>query len=206
LYTAFYGGSPLSYRDTNAFNDVYVFSTLGVVDQAAPVSVGSFPTVPCATGSQYKRLGVRGAHENVTAALIPSWPDSATALVARRDKPYEDRSVARYFYRIDISGTSTKSFARTADVMVALHWDNGGSDYDLYVYDATAHLLAGSNGGLPNLNNGDLVRGDKSGKETEFLAQLPQCTDLRVDIVNYLGLPPQNMTLDMTVQPGADGR
>lgn len=174
------------------------FMMVGAILAAAmPMTAeAAVPTAPCAQSSEYGNVGLAGAHEDVTPALIPDPaihgdPFSAT--------DYPEESVVRFKYRIDVSGSAENPSALTADVRIALRWDNGVSDYDLYVYDANGELLAGNNGGLGNLNNGDLLNGDVSGLEKQFLPHMPHCTDLRVDVVNYEGLPPSEMTLDTTL-------
>ncbi|HEX9696736.1 MAG TPA: hypothetical protein VGB64_10555 [Actinomycetota bacterium] len=195
MYITFYGNYPLSYRDTNAFNDVFVFSPFALTEQAGPflgvAAKGSVPTAPCTSSSEYARVGVAGAHEDVTPPLFPGIETVAT----QDARNYNERSVVRFKYRIDASKSSAAPSARTADVRIALSWDytgdinlSGASDFDLYVYDANDELLA--YGYTPN---------DTGGGEVVLVSQVPHCSDLRVDIVNNQGLPPNKMALDTTL-------
>ncbi len=153
-----------------------------MVAVALPSAVeASDPTAPCHPSPEYANAGLAGAHEDVTPAFMPSWLDHETS------GGYEDYSVVRFQYRIDVSGSPTKPFAQSADVRVTLGWDNPPSDYDLYVYDAAGQLVA-SSAKSPNL----------VGSEIAFIPEASHCTDLRVDIVNYIGLPGE-MTLDTTI-------
>lgn len=187
LYTTFYGTNQLSQNDTNTFDDVFVFSPLLISELAGPTqrsAHGSVPTAPCSVSSEYTRVGLAGAHEDVTPVLIPGKED-----VADRDAySYPERSVVRFKYRLDISRSSVSPFAQMADVRIALSWDND-SDYDLFIYDDKDELLAYS-----YRNNFETGRG-----ELALVSQIPHCSDLRVDIVNTLGLPTREMTLDTTL-------
>lgn len=196
MYTTFHGSYPLSYRDTNAFNDVFVFSPLAFTEQTGPVlrvaPKGSVPTAPCAASSEYTRVGVAGSHEDVT----PSPFEGIETVVTHDGRRYDERSVVRFKYRIDVSHSSAATSARTADVRIALSWDYAGdinpsglSDFDLYVYDANDELLAYS-----------FTDNTTGSGEVVQVSQVPHCSDLRVDIVNNQGLPPDNMALDTTLR------
>ena len=156
-----------------------------------PASAESTPTAPCADSAEYSRVGLLGAHEDVTPPAIPSAVDFVTA--GGREGIYQDQSVVRFTYRIDVSGSASKPAAQAGDVTVALRWDDGFtvSDYDLYVYAANGDFLSRSNSGPAGL--------DLSGTETVFLPEVAHCTDLRVDILNFSGLPPSEMTLATTI-------
>ncbi len=143
------------------------------------------PTAPCEQSSEYTNVGLAGAHEDVTPELIPGVPGD---LLDDPDSEgnYRDESVVRLKYRIDVSGSSTTPSAQTADVRITLRWDNE-SDYDLYVYDASGELARSPSFVLTG------------GVERIFLPQVAHCTDLRVDIINAVGLPTNEMTLDTTI-------
>jgi hypothetical protein len=79
--------------------------------------------------------------------------------------------------------------ATAADVTVTLTWDNR-SDYDLYVYDGADEILSYSNSFNPSTG---------VGREEVVLTALPHCTDLRIDVLNYLGLPTLAMELRLGV-------
>ncbi len=113
---------------------------------------------------------------------VERYVQTATATMAREARP------VRFKYRVDVSGSAATPSARTADVRIALDWDDD-SDYDLYVYDSNDELLTYS-------YSFNWVAG---AGEAVFLPQLAHCTDLRVDVVTYLGLPTNEMTLDTSV-------
>ncbi len=199
MHTVFYGGYPLSERDTNAFNDIFVYSPLAVeewfspdlgctpgrgvvcpITGGSPTAADVVPAAPCGKSSEYTNVGLAGAHEDVTPSLIPyhfrNWPKET----------YAEDSVVRFKYRIDVSGSSLKPTAHASDVTIALRWDNP-SDFDLYVYYANGEPLTFS------------YKPPGESEESVFLPQVPHCTDLRVDVVNSTGLPPLKMTLDTTL-------
>ncbi len=150
---------------------------------AMPLAVhAADPTAPCAPSSEYSNVGLSGAHEDVTPSLIPWLPHDP------QEGYYTEDTVVRFKYRIDVSGSPAKPSAQTADVRIALNWDNT-SDYDLYIYNADGELLAADYQNNFSVGPGELV----------FLPRVPHCTDLRVDIVNNLGLPTIEMTLDTTL-------
>jgi WD40 repeat protein len=199
MHTVFFGSYPLSLHDTNAFDDIFVYSPLaaeewfspdlgctpgrGVVcpgSGGSPGAAEAIPAAPCEESSEYTNVGLAGAHEDVTPSLIPyhfrNWPEET----------YAEDSVVRFKYRIDVSGSSVKPSAQATDVTIALRWDNS-SDFDLYVSYANGEPLTFS------------YKPFGESEESVFLPQLPQCTDLRVDVVNSTGLPPTKMTLDTTL-------
>lgn len=212
MFTTFYGSYPLSHRDTNKFNDVFVFSPLVTQDQndhllgcaagedeclPTVAANASVRTAPCSASSEYTRVGLAGAHEDVTPSLFPS----IETIVAHDPRAYTERSVVRFKYRIDVSQSSAAPSARTADVRIALSWDNPYGllvydDYDLYVYDANGELLAYSFN-----TNGSVYYpfGSTGSGELVLVSPVPHCSDLRVDIVNNLGLPTTKMALDTTL-------
>jgi hypothetical protein len=201
MYTTFYGSYPLSPRDTNRFNDVFVFSPLAPVERAGPVlgvaARGSGPTAPCAASSEYTRVGSRGAHQDVTPSVFPH-AVSVEAWAFEDETHYDERSVVRFKYRIDVSHSPAAPSARTADVRIQLSWDND-TDYDLYVYDTDGELLAVSY----NTNLSPILRPlsdwATGAGEVVLLPRVPHCKDLRVEIVNNFGLPTPEMTLDTTL-------
>lgn len=198
MHTAFASGHPISNRDSNRRFDVFVFSPLPAIENAGPPAKLLIPAGPCPASPRYERVGLSGAHENVTPSPIPD--HGIEWMLYGLDGPYyySEQSTVRFRYRIDLSGSSKVPRARVADIAVELRWDNV-SDYDLWVYDADGELLGGLNGGPGNYNNGNLTKGDLRGIETEVLDQVPHCTDLRVDVVNFNGVPPNEMTLDVTI-------
>lgn len=144
------------------------------------------PTPPCATSEQFAKLGVgTGTHETFSPEPVPSFGTDVPALVDQEPLPYHEESVTRFRYRVDVSGSATKPFAKNATVNLTLSWDND-TDFDLYVYDKDDALLddSVSFNGL-----------DGSG-ETVSLAGVVHCTDIRIDVVNYLGAPTSAMVLD----------
>ena len=169
----------------NTLSVMIVAATFAV---AMPVAAqAADPTAPCAESSEYTRLGLSGVHEDVTPSSTLSWP--YIVLDEEGSGNYPEESAVRFRYRVDVSGSSAKPLAQTADVRIALSWDNT-SDYDLYVYDGNGELLsAGDQSNILAVGPGELV----------FLPQVPHCTDLQVDIVNYLGLPTSEMALDTTL-------
>src|SRR5687768_14046513 len=91
------------------------------------------PTPPCEASEQFVSLGLAGKQESFSPEPVPSFGtdiinDEVTPM------PYHEESVTRFRYRVDVSGSTTKPFAKTANVTLGLTWDND-SDFDLYVYD-----------------------------------------------------------------------
>lgn len=106
-----------------------------------------------------------------------------------QEVPYNEASVTRFHYRADVSGSATKPLANRGTVELTLSWDND-SDFDLYVYDAEGNELGLSNSFNPL---------DGSGETLSF-PDTYHCTDLRIDVVNYLGLPDSALVLDAKVK------
>ncbi len=156
----------------------------GLLALALPASAEPVPTAPCAESTEYARVGLAGAHEDVTPSLMPGWP-GADPLV---DHDYGDDSAVRFRYRIDISGSPAHPFAQTADVRIVLSFDSP-SAYALYVWDANGELLGWD------------ARYTYVGRATEivFLPQVSHCADLRVDVVTLIGLPLDELALDSTL-------
>jgi hypothetical protein len=159
-------------------------------DAGIKLTVGHFqappnqdPTAPCETSAEYARVGLSGAHEDVTPAVIPALPYLVTT------GGYQDESVVRFKFRIDLSGSAENPSATLADVLIVLDWDND-TDFALVVYDADGVRLAADDSWQPV---------DES-NENVLLPRLPHCTDLRVDVVNSDGLTPGEMTLDTTLR------
>lgn len=143
------------------------------------------PTPPCPTSEQFVTLGNgAGKHEAFSPQPTPSFPYD---IVNDNVQPmtYREDSVTRFRYRVDVSGSATKPFAKTATVNLTLAWDND-TDFDLFVYDKDDNALGESVSFNPLDGSGENVS----------LAAVPQCTDIRIDVVNYLGLPTSALTLD----------
>ena len=134
-------------------------------------------TPPCPTSEQFPTLGLAGRHEDVTMPLVPLAGDTGL-----------EQSIARYTYRLDLSGSADVPNATQADVRFTLTWDDL-SDLDLKVYDAA---------GTP-LGQGAEFTIVAGALERVFLPDKAHCTDLRVEIHNFAGLPTSNVDLDVTV-------
>jgi hypothetical protein len=132
------------------------------------------PTPPCPTSTEYPTLGLAGKHEDVDSPLLPDNPVA----------PEESR--VNYKYRLDVSGSETNPFATKANVAIDLNWDNDG-DFDLYVYDSSDSLLGSSTDFIA-----DRV-------ESVTLVGAVHCTDIRIEIVNFIAPPALSMTLDTKV-------
>ena len=144
---------------------------------ASPVAAQTepVPTPPCPTSTEYPTVGLAGKHEDVDAPLLPDNP------VAPED------SRVNYKYRIDVSGSAEKPFANKGNVSINVNWGNDG-DFDLYVYDNQGSQIgSGANGFLTTR------------PESATLVGLPHCTDIRIEIVNFLAPPTLDMTLDTTI-------
>ncbi|MGH2711044.1 MAG: hypothetical protein ACRDH9_07570 [Actinomycetota bacterium] len=142
------------------------------------------PTPPCPTSEQFTTLGLTGMQESFAPEPVPSVGtdiinDEVTPM------PYHEESVTRFRYRVDVSGSTAKPFAKTANVTLTLSWDND-SDFDVYVYDKDDAAIGESVSFNPL---------DGSG-ETIGLVGVAHCTDIRIDVVNYLGLPDSALVLD----------
>jgi hypothetical protein len=145
------------------------------------------PTPPCPASEQFSTLGIDGKTEMFAPEPIPSVGHDIASLV--EPTPYHEESVTRFRYRVDVSGSTAKPFANRATVDLTLSWDND-TDFDLYVYDAEDTLLDNSVASNPVSGSG------------EFLSfpDTYHCTDLRIDVVNYLGLPTSALVLDAKVR------
>lgn len=158
-----------------------VFAALLVL--ALTPSLAQAATAPCPASEKYAPLGLNGVKKPVTPSPVPAVPHDLTG------EPYREEAVSRSFYRLDLSGSTTAPDATLGDVTVRLTWDNR-TDFDLYVYD-------GSDSELGTSVSSNFVSG--VGRETVSLPALSQCQDLRIDVVNYLGLPNSALQLELTV-------
>jgi len=141
------------------------------------------PTPPCPTSEEFTTLGLEGKDESFSPEPVPSVTHDI------REEPYLEESVSRFQYRLDVSGSEAKPFATSATTELILGWDND-SDLDLYVYDAAGNLLGESVSFNPQNGAGEMV----------VLPGTAHCTDLRVDVVNYLAIPISAVTLDVNVK------
>lgn len=158
-----------------------VFAALLVL--ALTPTMAQAATTPCPASEKYAPLGVNGAKTPVTPSPVPAFPHDI------QEEPYREEAVARSFYRLDLSGSPTAPDATLGDVKVTLTWDNR-TDFDLYVYD-------GADSELGRSVSSNFLSG--VGKETVVLTTLSHCQDLRIDVVNYLGLPTSALQLELTV-------
>jgi hypothetical protein len=160
---------------------VLALATMPAVAQTPPPE----PTPPCPTSDQFLTLGNgAGKHETFSPQPTPSFPYD---LINDNVQPtsYREESVTRFRYRIDVSGSATKPFAKTANVNLTLSWDND-TDFDLFVYDKDGGALGESVSFNPLDGAGENVT----------LTAVAQCTDIRIDVVNYLGAPTSALVLD----------
>jgi hypothetical protein len=141
------------------------------------------PSAPCTVNQQFETLGVNGAAESFVPRPVPSFGHDVT------QTPYSERSVSRYLYQLDLSGSDEHPFANAAKVEVTLTWNND-SDLDLYVYDGLDRRLAESTNLNPVDGTGERV----------VVPGVRHCSDLRVDVVNYLGLPTSTALLELNVR------
>ena len=141
------------------------------------------PTPPCPTSEQFATLGLDGKDESFSPEPFPSVGHDI------QEVPYNEDSVSRFEYRLDVSGSETKPFATSGTTEFILNWDND-TDLDLYVYDAGGNLLGESVSFNPQNGAGEMV----------VLTGTAHCTDLRVDVVNYLSAPITAVTLDVNVR------
>jgi hypothetical protein len=144
------------------------------------------PTPPCATSEQFTTLGIAGKQTSFAPEPVPSVGHDIISDV--QPTPYHEESVTRFRYRVDVSGSTTKPFAKTANLSLTLSWDND-SDFDLYVYDKDDAALDDSVSFNPL---------DGAGEDVTLTA-VAHCTDIRIDVVNYLGLPNSALVLNATL-------
>ena len=140
------------------------------------------PTAPCAVSQEYPVLGLAGKHADVAPSAVPSVGHDIAAM------PYREESVTRYRFRLDLSGSQQKPAAKSARVQLNLSWDNA-TDFDLWVYDAAGQDLGKSVTFNPLDGSGEAVT----------LALATHCSDVRIDVLNYLGAPTSAVDLDIAV-------
>ena len=152
---------------------------------AAPAAAQTTPepTPPCPSSEQFTTLGIAGKTESFSPEPIPSVGHDLASLVT--PTPYHEESVSRFLYRVDVSGSTAKPFANRATLELNLSWDND-TDFDLYVYDTAGNLLDSSVSTNPISGSGEVLS----------FPDTAHCTDLRIDVVNYLGLPNSALVLD----------
>jgi hypothetical protein len=141
------------------------------------------PTAPCEAPAEGEIVGLDGAGTDVTMPVLPG--------IVHHDvlgEPYDDASVARFAYRFDVSGSDTVPDADRGDLVVALSWGND-SEFDLHVRDAaTGTVLAESTKFNPTDGTGELATATR----------LAHCTDVIVEVVNYIGAA-ADLHLDLSV-------
>ncbi|MGH2692587.1 MAG: hypothetical protein ACRDHM_08810 [Actinomycetota bacterium] len=167
------------------FVTALVLIALGTAPAAAQTTPE--PTQPCPTSEQFGTLGIAGKTEMFAPEPVPSVGHDLGSLVT--PVPYHEESVTRFRYRVDVSGSTTKPFANRATVDLILSWDND-TDFDLYVYDAADTLIDSSVSTNPISGSGEILS----------FPDTAHCTDLRIDVVNYLGLPNSALVLEAKVK------
>src|SRR5687768_2584644 len=77
------------------------------------------PTPPCPTSTEFPTLGIAGDQESFSPEPVPS---VGTDIINDevQPMPYHEESVTRFRYRVDVSGSTAKPFARTANVTLTL--------------------------------------------------------------------------------------
>jgi hypothetical protein len=130
------------------------------------------PTPACEAPEEGEIVGLDGAATDVDMPLAPG--------IVHHDvlgAPYDDASVTRFAYRFDVSGSETVPTANAGDLIVDLSWGND-SEFDLHVRNAeTGAILAESTKFNPLDGTGELATA----------ARVPHCTDVIVEVVNYIG-------------------
>lgn len=141
------------------------------------------PTPPCASSAQYQTLGIAGTHKDVATPLVPNIAHNEAS------QPAPAQSISSVFLRFDSSGSTTVPTATQGQLVLNITWDNQ-SDFDVYVYDAAGSEIGSGTTFDPE---------DGAGAESILLAGVKHCTDLRVDVNNYAGLPTSAIDLDVVV-------
>jgi hypothetical protein len=162
-------------------------ATLAISVMPAAAQTTPEPTQPCASSDQFSTLGLAGKDEAFSPQPVPSFGYDIVSEV--QPSTYREESVTRFRYRLDVSGSATKPFAKNATVELLMNWDND-TDLDLFVYDASGAMVGES----ANFNPLD------GAGETVTLAGVNHCSDLRVEVVNYLSTPLTAVTLDVNVK------
>lgn len=153
-------------------------------------------TAPCAAVDGTEVLTPAGLDEAFAPSPVPAVGHDFDDLAGEPPAPvpalppleYRQESVVAFDYVLDVSGSTATPDAQQATVAIALGWDND-SDFDLYVYDAAGNVLSDANSFNPL---------DGSG-EAASLGNVAHCTVLRIEVVNYAGVPTSAMTLDTKV-------
>ena len=153
---------------------------------ATPLAAHARPagaTAPCDASDKFTTLGIDGKKESFAPEPIPSFGHDVPGL-AGHPVPYHEESVTRFHYRVDVSGSAAKPNANKATLDLKLSWDND-TEFDIYAYDTKDNLLGKSTKFNPQAGSGEA-----------FTVDAPHCTDVRIDVVNYLGLPTSALVLE----------
>lgn len=176
-----------------------VLIALAVAASAVPVSAEATPTAPCTVPADTAVLGVAPTTTEFSPAAVPAIGTDMDDTLRNGgfpfpmppipQVPYHEESAVVFNYIVDLSGSTAAASATTGNVTLDLGWDNE-SDFDVYVYGADGSLIGHSTAFNPMYGAG----------ETATLADVPHCTLLRVDIVNYAGIATSAMTLNTSLK------
>lgn len=172
----------------------FIAAAIATVATALPATAEVEPTAPCAVPANTMVLGLAAASKSFSPSPVPAVGTDFDDLARNSgapapDVPYHKESTVSFKYIVDVSGSPTVPSALKGNPTLNLGWDND-SDFDMYVYDAAGKLIPTSNGFNPL---------DGSG-ETAALSGVAHCSVLRVDVVNYAGIPTSAMTLGTTLK------
>ena len=175
-----------------------IAAAVAVAASAIPASAEAVPTAPCDVPANTTVLGVAGTSKAFSPALVPAAGTDMDntlnnggpiPLPKVPNVPYHEQSAVVFNYIVDLSGSATAPSATTGDASLTLAWDND-SDFDMWIYDAAGDQIGAGTALNPIYGTG----------ETATLSGIAHCTVVRVDVVNYAGVPTSAMTLSTSLK------
>lgn len=145
---------------------------------ALPATAAGPATAPCAAVEGATTLAPGApAEEEFSAPLLPG------AAFTDAEQPVPAQSSAFFRYVVDLSGDAGVPDAGRATYTLQVGWTDD-TDFDVYVTDAAGRSLGDGASFNPLSGSG----------ETVSVGSVRHCTELVVEVRNYVGTPGQPMT------------